>query len=168
MRQDPSPLRDTLLLLLISARKYPGGIIWKQCIPERISLFVWRMLQKGLPVDANVNKIGVSMASRCLCCDKEEETMDHLFFQGVWATDLRNVLANVFDCARPDFVSSFIGNWDGPLSKKDARNILRFGLSCYGLLEIWRPRNNKLHGERFRFLTSKINTWAGQIISQIF
>lgn len=60
-------------------------VIWQQWLPQKISLFMWRLIQNGLPVDGNIKRVCVEMASKCLCCGKCEETIAHLFFKGEWA-----------------------------------------------------------------------------------
>lgn len=168
MWQDLSPLRSTLYLLLKTSKKFPGGeIIWQQWILERITLFMWRLLQSKLPIDANVKKNWYFYGFKMPLLWKRWETIDHLFFQGAWATCLWKILSEVFECAKPESISSFNSNWAVLFSKKDNKNKLRFGLACYGLWEIWCTTNKKWHGEGFRFEISKIKNLAVQILSQM-
>ncbi|KAL0444438.1 UNVERIFIED_CONTAM: hypothetical protein Slati_2166500 [Sesamum latifolium] len=53
-----------------------------------ISVFLWRLFQDRIPMDARMKQKGFSFPSKCQCCEAEE-TIPHLFVesltvQGVW------------------------------------------------------------------------------------
>lgn len=39
--------------------------LWSQWLPTKISVHLWKTLQNCLPVDSNVQRLGVSLCSRC-------------------------------------------------------------------------------------------------------
>ncbi|PKU69901.1 hypothetical protein MA16_Dca011920 [Dendrobium catenatum] len=53
--------------------------IWHKSIPATVSIFVWRVLHKFIPMDDNLIKKGFSLTSKCQCCF-HTETMHHVLF----------------------------------------------------------------------------------------
>ncbi|GAA0161773.1 hypothetical protein LIER_18010 [Lithospermum erythrorhizon] len=54
-----------------------------------MSFLTWRLLQGWLPVDEVLKRNGVSMTSKCMCCE-QLETLEHVFFTNpvavrIWA-----------------------------------------------------------------------------------
>ncbi|XP_040986544.1 uncharacterized protein LOC121234610 [Juglans microcarpa x Juglans regia] len=43
---------------------------WHQLLPKRISICLWKIWMECLPVDIQVQRKGVSLASACDCCDR--------------------------------------------------------------------------------------------------
>lgn len=78
-----------------------GKKIWQEWIPEKITLFIWRLILNFLPVESNIKKLGINVVSRCVCCNHAEETPEHLFFKGDWAETLWRMLSGIFGCTRP-------------------------------------------------------------------
>ena len=55
--------------------------IWKVKLPLKILNFIWKLLHGSLPVfEVLVNK-GITVSSKCLLCNKEEESLNHLFLK---------------------------------------------------------------------------------------
>lgn len=65
-------------------RKRSGVVGWAKhvCIkgfPSKIAFFVWRVINKCIATDDNLQRMRVPLASKCYCCDKGGiETMIHL------------------------------------------------------------------------------------------
>ncbi|KAL0463143.1 UNVERIFIED_CONTAM: hypothetical protein Slati_0201900 [Sesamum latifolium] len=62
--------------------------IWHCSLRPTMSVFLWRLFQNRIPVDARMKQKGFSFPSKCQCCEAEE-TIPHLFVkssvvQGVW------------------------------------------------------------------------------------
>ncbi|KAL0329292.1 UNVERIFIED_CONTAM: hypothetical protein Sradi_4915900 [Sesamum radiatum] len=62
--------------------------VWHRSLRPTISVFLWRLFQDRIPVDARMRQKGFSFLSKCQCCEAEE-TVSHLFIesaavQGVW------------------------------------------------------------------------------------
>lgn len=57
--------------------------IWKLRIPHKIKLFLWKVHLNIIPTSSFLIKRGIGIASKGLCafCDKEDESLEHLFFQ---------------------------------------------------------------------------------------
>ncbi|KAL0342511.1 UNVERIFIED_CONTAM: putative ribonuclease H protein [Sesamum calycinum] len=62
--------------------------VWHRSLRPTISVFLWRLFQDRIPVDARMRQKGFSFPSKCQCCEADE-TVSHLFIesaavQGVW------------------------------------------------------------------------------------
>lgn len=54
--------------------------IWLKGLPCNMSFFLWRIFKRRIPTDDVLKTIGISIASRCACCNiGVEETLHHLF-----------------------------------------------------------------------------------------
>lgn len=148
------------------ARKKWGENIWHKWIPERISLFGWRLIHKGLPLDDNVRKLGISMVSRCQCCKSEEETLEHLFFKGVWASKIWYFLSKLLECSWPNSLSECIEKWLNKVGRRDVVTNLRIGLALHGLWYIWQ-RNENWHGGKAQIQLSNFTRWTREMLGQM-
>ncbi|KAL0329209.1 UNVERIFIED_CONTAM: hypothetical protein Sradi_4907600 [Sesamum radiatum] len=71
-----------------SPRRQLFADVWHRSLRPTISVFLWRLFQDRIPVDARMQQKGFSFPSKCQCCEAEE-TISHLFIesaavQGVW------------------------------------------------------------------------------------
>ncbi|CAA0811982.1 Unknown protein, partial [Striga hermonthica] len=61
------------------------GAIWSDLFTSTISVFLWHLLLRWIPVDIVLHARGFSFPSRCVCCSKtghhETETFTHLFLE---------------------------------------------------------------------------------------
>ncbi|CAN1292379.1 Putative ribonuclease H protein At1g65750 [Linum perenne] len=55
--------------------------VWKLVVPPKMKHLVWRFLRGIIPTREALNRRGVEMTLACGCCDNEEESLEHLFFQ---------------------------------------------------------------------------------------
>ncbi|KAK4390353.1 hypothetical protein Sango_2098600 [Sesamum angolense] len=71
-----------------SPRRQLLADVWHRSLRPTILVFLWRLFQDRIPVDARMLQKGFSFPSKCQCCEAEE-TVSHLFIesaavQGVW------------------------------------------------------------------------------------
>ncbi|KAL0324636.1 UNVERIFIED_CONTAM: putative ribonuclease H protein [Sesamum calycinum] len=62
--------------------------VWHHSLRPTILVFLWRLFQDRIPVDARMRQKEFSFPSKCQCCEAEE-TVSHMFIesvavQGVW------------------------------------------------------------------------------------
>lgn len=62
------------------------GKIWRLNIPHKIKVFLWRFGRNNLPVKTRLREKGVSLATVCSMCDRDEEHMVHVFFMCSFAS----------------------------------------------------------------------------------
>ncbi|KAK4392784.1 putative ribonuclease H protein [Sesamum angolense] len=72
----------------VSSRRQLLADVWHGSLRPTISVFLWRLFQDRIPVDARMRQKGFSFPSKCQCCEAEE-TVSHLFIdsaavQSVW------------------------------------------------------------------------------------
>lgn len=65
-----------------NAKSFLFSTIWNKVLPTKISIFMWKLLHNKLPLDKNFQNVGISLASKCVCCNNWPQIEDrlHLFF----------------------------------------------------------------------------------------
>lgn len=59
--------------------------LWRLCIPLKVKIFCWLVLKKRLLTANNLIKRGWVGDMACVLCRSDEETVDHLFTNCVFA-----------------------------------------------------------------------------------
>nr|XP_023874649.1 uncharacterized protein LOC111987174 [Quercus suber] len=94
---------------------FPWKSIWKQKIPSRVAFFVWTAaLGKCLTID-NLRKRKVWILDWCYMCKCNGESIDHLFFHCLVATDLWAMVLGLFGVSwvMPQSVLGLLECWQG-------------------------------------------------------
>lgn len=73
-----------------SLRSMVAKHCWHPDIQGKISIFLWKLLNNGLPTDLAVANKGVQMVSKCLCCKniQSSEYNTHLFIHSEVAKEI--------------------------------------------------------------------------------
>lgn len=91
--------------------------IWGNHIPPRASIFAWQVLHKIVPVDTNIQKLGIPMVSKCNCCSNNhsKESEYHIFFESQLAKEVWGFYMSIFNIAWPRFLSpkTWLAQWFG-------------------------------------------------------
>lgn len=59
---------------------------------------MWRVFKNALCVDHNVQRKGIELASKCMCCyHLSLETLDHLLLHSDMEREVRGYFTNLFD-----------------------------------------------------------------------
>ncbi|XP_051135512.1 uncharacterized protein LOC127254464 [Andrographis paniculata] len=66
----------------VSPRSLIFNQIWNPMLTPTISVFLWRLLLGKIPLDSSLQKLGISLASKCQCC-RNVETVENLFTIGM-------------------------------------------------------------------------------------
>lgn len=54
--------------------------IWNKQIPFKISLFLWKVCKRRVPMNDNLKRMRINLVSRCCCYEEyHQDTMEHLF-----------------------------------------------------------------------------------------
>ncbi|WMV20307.1 hypothetical protein MTR67_013692 [Solanum verrucosum] len=71
--------------------------LWHKALPFQFSFFNWKLLENRIPIDDNVKKKGVSLPSRCECCENYcNENLEHLFKRNNFSKNIWNVFRYQF------------------------------------------------------------------------
>lgn len=66
----------------INEVKHWGKSIWNSALPTKISFFMWKLCWKKVHLDAEIQRIGVHLASKCNYSRQPDiESLDYLFFK---------------------------------------------------------------------------------------
>ncbi|KAL9689687.1 hypothetical protein QQ045_010076 [Rhodiola kirilowii] len=133
--------------------------IWASWMPPKVAMFIWRLTMRAISTDARISKLGIPLASQCVCCNTHSESDRHLFFQGPWAIELSSLLSDYFGTHRPASLPEFLRLLP-KTNCKDFRSCFYLGLFCCGLWEIWISRNKLKHNERHVPLRVSLRRWA--------
>jgi hypothetical protein len=120
--------------------------IWDSRIPPKVSLFMWRSFHGGLPVDVNLQRIGLPTVSRCRCCGHgDTESVAHLLFTGWCARACWNYFGNLLG-VRGNISSAIdlLSTWWIRSTGKSLRSILYRLIPCLICWHIWCARNKAI------------------------
>lgn len=124
--------------------------MWKIPVPQKIKVFLWKMLNNSLPVCDNLRKRRVLRNGICPLCQMEEETGEHLFLLCDWTRMVW--LGNQMQCIpRRENITS-IDQWVldrlGDFQKiPDSKVFAEVSLCCL-LWAIWKERNEACFEKR--------------------
>lgn len=60
---------------------FPVRHIWKSQVPLKVCFFAWCLMRERILTQENLKRRGFELASRCVLCGEEEESIQHLFLQ---------------------------------------------------------------------------------------
>lgn len=96
-----------------------------------------------------LKKLGIHLASKCICCDKpHEESAEHLFIEGELATYLWNFFGSVFavPCVRNQSVYARIAWWVHRCKGNSQFAMLGRLARLAICSQLWSYRNNTIYG----------------------
>lgn len=148
----------------------PHSIIYSYCwskyIPKKISVFLWRALHNGLPTDERIRSKGISLASKCNCCNAaNEESMAHILVYGDIAKKVWNFFSGLcgIRCFMGHLNHVLISWWQShPNSDSNVCSWLSRLLPALILWEIWCARNKS----RFEDVNMSSNAIIHKVLSQ--
>lgn len=57
--------------------------LWHKHVPKKMSFICWRARKGALPVDEEISKLGIPLASKCnFCAEPKSETINHVLCEG--------------------------------------------------------------------------------------
>ncbi|XP_071923092.1 uncharacterized protein [Coffea arabica] len=108
-----------------------------------MSFFVWKVLRNLVPVDINLKRRGISLASRYSCCLSHVETVGHLFATGPVAMAVWGFFQRRFGIlkAQPSSLSARVLLWFSSASPS-SRGHIRTVVPVLILWFLWQSRNS--------------------------
>lgn len=146
--------------------------LWNKVVPPNIGLFMWKLIHHGIPVECNMQKRGVQLASKCYCCNKgEQETVDHVFMHSKLAQQLWRRFGDALQVpVRFTSISNFVSSWYSEASWHNQRRALVAILGGVIAREIWLARNSAKHnGECMSLfkINKQVTHWMLQLSTLI-
>lgn len=92
-------VEDKLLCMLTSLRNFMvrdyinhlrhGGpkknwtdLVWNKVTPPRVNAFMWRVFSGAIPVDSNIQRRGIELPLKCVCCARPQvDMLSHLLIK---------------------------------------------------------------------------------------
>ncbi|XP_042056303.1 uncharacterized protein LOC121800878 [Salvia splendens] len=128
-------------------------MIWGKNIGLSISMFLWRLLANRIPVDAKMQWRGISLASKCRCCEKPQvESRLHLFVNGEAARRVWQHFVRWFPQVPPfmeegENIELRFRWWQRHLGIRAGYHLCTI-IPCLILWFIWSERNENVHREK--------------------
>ncbi|XP_027157997.1 uncharacterized protein LOC113759614 [Coffea eugenioides] len=136
------------------------SLLWSSTLPLKLSFLAWRAIRNYLLVDANLQRRGVCLPSKCYCCCNAEETVLHLFLSGPVIVEVWSHFANKFGVSMDGCgsLSSVFLTWlhSTPLASKNHIRVFFPIVICWCL---WLERNDT----QFRGVPCE----SGRVIRQV-
>uniref|UniRef100_A0A0V0GLZ3 Putative ovule protein n=1 Tax=Solanum chacoense TaxID=4108 RepID=A0A0V0GLZ3_SOLCH len=63
-------------------------MIWRVQNPHKVACFSWLLAKEVVLIQVKLTRRGLNLCSRCFLCDKEAETIYHLFPHCSWTDQL--------------------------------------------------------------------------------
>ncbi|KAL0281810.1 UNVERIFIED_CONTAM: putative ribonuclease H protein [Sesamum radiatum] len=123
--------------------------LWSKLIIPNISVFAWRLIHNWIPVDERLKEKGITLASKCLCCE-DTETIPHLFLHNAHSLEAWGFFAAKFQVNIPhtNDIVLLIQSWKTRLGTKSH---IRDVIPLLILWNIWNLRNeSKYEGVAFK------------------
>ncbi|KAL0295868.1 UNVERIFIED_CONTAM: hypothetical protein Scaly_3085000 [Sesamum calycinum] len=125
--------------------------LWSKLIIPNISVFAWRLIQNWIPVEERLKKKGITLVSKCRCCESEE-TIPHVFIHNKKSLEAWGFFASKFQINIPQSndISTLIQSWKNRNSGSHIRDCIPLLI----LWNIWCLRNESKHkGVEFKAST---------------
>ncbi|PRQ50126.1 putative ribonuclease H-like domain, reverse transcriptase zinc-binding domain-containing protein [Rosa chinensis] len=126
-----------------------GRCIWSKFILPRMSLLTWKVLRGRVLCDDFMQKRGIALASRCVLCRKDCESLSHIFRSCPFAETIWSCMIAKFELAAPplslyDMLQLELTNGRSPQLKE-------LWVACFTsvLWFLWHARNKAKYDNRF-------------------
>ncbi|KAK6792023.1 hypothetical protein RDI58_011104 [Solanum bulbocastanum] len=122
-------------------------------IPFKLSFLLWRIWKGRIATEENLKRMGVTIASRCYCCEEfEEETTQHLFLTAPIAQKLWKQFASGIQ--QHGCLKQMITGWWEANTPIKLQFIFQ-AIPSIILWELWKRRNARRHGLDINFYKLK-------------
>ncbi|KAL4558101.1 hypothetical protein LXL04_036297 [Taraxacum kok-saghyz] len=126
--------------------------IWNGWTPLKVNCFMWRLMQNIIPLLDNLVDRGVVVDSQeCKLCNRETESVDHVFFYCIYADSVWKWLANwsSFFNKIPENFKELTDTLHS-IGKDKKKKSLMGNLSYTLIWWLWKERNERIYGKRRR------------------
>ncbi|KAL3652392.1 hypothetical protein CASFOL_002073 [Castilleja foliolosa] len=116
--------------------------IWHPSLPAKYGAFLWKVINRAVPVDGEIMRKGIMGPFKCNCCEKGNiETSDHLFILSDVAKIVWDHLENLIGRKTPRIsFTHFFMAWMKDWNLRSQIGYTTLGIFGFGIWEIWRAR----------------------------
>lgn len=114
--------------------------VWNSWLPPKIAICMWKLLHNALPVDDNICRLSIPIASQCKCCNPPQcETVDHLFVHGQLAQEVWQYFTSACNM-QSDYASIrvLLTNWWRNKSFKTQAGFTKSSIASCVCWELWK------------------------------
>ncbi|KAL9664157.1 hypothetical protein QQ045_019555 [Rhodiola kirilowii] len=122
-------------------------VVWNNFNTPRHALNAWLVLQNKLMTKDRMNKMGISMDTKCVLCEVTEELRDHIFSRCVY---IQQVDRRVFNFLGVRFMPSqwhLLIPWLYALKQNNLQIKLLATALTMLWYEVWKARNHSIFSE---------------------
>ncbi|CAN1285963.1 hypothetical protein LINPERPRIM_LOCUS19166, partial [Linum perenne] len=124
---------------------FPFEVIWNAGVPSKIACLSWKVYFGKVATIDNLQRKGFALANRCVLCGSNAESVDHLFFSCVFASEVWTLISSKLSIhgPHPSSTVGFIQGWKG------LNCLTKFQLAKKAIIHavlwfIWIERNNRI------------------------
>ncbi|KAL3513286.1 hypothetical protein ACH5RR_026003 [Cinchona calisaya] len=130
----------------------------------KVRVFLWRLANDALPLDANVQKKDPYLASKRSFCE-ETKCLEHLFLCCPQSSQVWMKVCTFYNIHFNDFSRhSFLSTWWIHSAKSSVKRQLIIVILAYGCWEIWKSHNNKRFEDRYTSSDQLVHIVLSQIL----
>ncbi|CAN1356356.1 Putative ribonuclease H protein At1g65750 [Linum perenne] len=127
---------------------FPHQIVWAKSVPPKVQGFCWMVWHKKIASIDNLQRRGMTLANRCVLCEKDLESVDHLFIHCEFAVEVWNRVSSVLSLLGPrnEDVRGLIQAWkcmNCTPTFEEVAGVIIHGIFWY----IWLERNERIFSE---------------------
>lgn len=123
--------------------------VWNSILIPKVNMFFWLASYNSILTIDNLIRRGFNFPNRCELCQKEEESVDHLFFHCSYTWE---IWCKIWEKWKINWVMNksikdIIWQWNFPTNCQIIKNLwsLTLPMICWG---IWKERNNRIFREK--------------------
>ncbi|KAL5697583.1 hypothetical protein ACHQM5_028709 [Ranunculus cassubicifolius] len=131
-----------------------ASLIWLKDVPSRINFFLWVLAKDRVLTHENLRRRGYHLCSKCVFCEKETETRNHLFLSCPVIMEIWEFVFGVFGVHRPSsWTVENILAANAEVQFTDIGKVYWKFIRHATFWEIWLERNNRIFEE------TKLESW---------
>ncbi|CAN1805352.1 Putative ribonuclease H protein At1g65750 [Linum perenne] len=127
---------------------FPKGVVWSKMVPTKIQGFLWMVWHGKIASIDNLQKRGMVLTNWCVLCEKNLESIDHMFLHCPFATSVWGWVSSKLSLIGPRNASmrGLIEAWKGMncTSRFSAASKVVLHGFCWF---IWLERNARIFNE---------------------
>lgn len=132
---------------------------WNKLVPKKVNLFVWRLLNNGIPTHVNLFGRGVDVNTvRCNLCDNGFDDISHIFHRCRFMCDTRRKVNDWLKLNIPNMDPLGTVAWYKDLQITNHQREVIEAILFIWWWQTWKERNKALHNGSHDNISDTFNT----------